>query len=451
MTRTVSSRSQHRRMSLNAFLMAAGHHEAAWRLPDAYPYPDTDLAAYQRQAWIAERGRLDAVFLADIPVLGDPARRPAQAPDPTVLLAALAASTEDIGLIGTATTTFEEPFNLARRFASLDLLSGGRAGWNMVTTAAVHAAANYGVPMPGPDERYARGEEFLEVVLGLWSSWEPGAVVADKAAGVHADPARVRRLDHHGTHFSVAGPLNVGRSAQGHPVVVQAGSSGPGVALAAKYAEAVFTAQRTLAEAQAFYGQLRAGARRAGRNPDHLKVLPGIVPVIGGTEAQAQALRDELDGLVVLDLAVQQLAELTGLPVEALALDAPLPDGIRPVEETIGSRARYELVVSLARRGGLTVRQLLVELGSGRGHRVVVGTPEQVADSLEEWFISGAADGFNVMAPVLPDQLEVFVDEVVPLLRRRGLFRSDYEGSTLREHYGLPVPGAGRESLSRAV
>ncbi|WP_240181734.1 NtaA/DmoA family FMN-dependent monooxygenase [Nocardioides sp. 616] len=350
--------------------------------------------------------------------------------------------TTRIGLIATATTTFEEPYNLARRFASLDLISQGRAGWNMVTTSAEAAAANFGRTMPSPEERYARGEEFLDVVLGLWRGWREDAIVADRDTGVWGDPDRIRPLRHRGEHFQVEGPLTVGRSRQGHPVVVQAGSSGPGVALAAKYAEAVFTAQRSVVEGRAFYDRLKALTVKAGRNPDHVKILPGIVPVLGGTEAEARAAEKQLDDLVVLDYPLQQLAAQTGLPVAELALDEPLPQGVREVHEIVGSRARYELTLNLARSENLTVRELLLRLGGGRGHRTFVGTPEQVADDLEEWFTAGAADGFNVMPPVLPQGLDAFVDHVVPILQRRGLFRTEYAGSTLREHYGLPVPAS---------
>ncbi|WKN48325.1 LLM class flavin-dependent oxidoreductase [Nocardioides sp. Arc9.136] len=437
---------------LNAFLMTAGHHESAWRLPENDTSRVRDVAYFQDLARTAERGLLDSVFFADHPGLGQVARRPAELPDPVLLLTAMAAVTERIGLVATASTTFSEPYNLARAFASLDLLSGGRAGWNVVTTAAEQAASNFGDgPLPTPAERYARAQEFLDVVLGLWGGWDDDAQLADKERGVWIDPDRVRTLDHVGEHFRVKGPLNVGRSPQGHPVVVQAGSSPAGIELAGRYAEAVFTAQPTLEEGRAFYATLKAAAVRAGRNPDHVKVLPGVVPVIGGTEAEARDLERRLDELVVLDHPLEQLAEMTGLPVERLELDAPLPQDIRPVEEVRTISSRYRLVVDLARREDLTVRQLLLRLGGGRGHRTFTGTPEQVADTIEQWAAAAAADGFNVMPPVLPAGLEAFVDHVVPILQRRGLFRTEYAGSTLREHYGLPVPATGAPAAAAAL
>ncbi|MCW2793160.1 MAG: class flavin-dependent oxidoreductase [Nocardioides sp.] len=431
-----------RTLTLNAFLMGVGHHEAAWRLPESDPAASKEVAHYQALARTAERGKLDSVFFADSPsMMSGPARRPSETLDPALLLAAMAVVTDRIGLVATASTTYEEPYNLARKFASLDAISHGRAGWNAVTSADLNAGANFGfTEAPTHAQRYERANEFLEVVLGLWGAWEEDAILGDKAAGVFADPAKVHALDHVGTHFRVRGPLNVGRSEQGWPVVVQAGSSGPGIALAARYAEAVFTAQPTIEEGRSFYSELKAATLKAGRNPDHIKILPGIVPIVGSTEAEARAIERSLDDLVVLDHPLAQLAGDIGIPAERIDLDAPLPDDIRSPDQIEGNKARYELTVALARRENLTVRQLLLRLGSGRGHRAFVGTPEQVADTIEEWFTTGAADGFNVMPAVLPSGLETFVDHVVPVLQERGLFRLDYEGSTLREHYGLPVP-----------
>ncbi|MDX6277790.1 MAG: hypothetical protein QOJ72_1918, partial [Nocardioidaceae bacterium] len=298
-----------------------------------------------------------------------------------------------------------------------------------------------------PEDRYRRAHEFLDVTLGLWDSWDDDAVLADKATGVYADPEKVRRLDHEGEFFKVRGPLNVSRSPQGRPVIVQAGSSGPGIDLAAAFAEAVFTAQTTLEDGQAFYGKLKAATLRAGRDPEGLKILPGIVTVIGGTEEEARRLDRQLDDLIVLEHPHQQLAESVGLPVSELDLDAPLPTNIRPVEEVRSSR--YELTVNLARRENLTVRELLIRLGGGRGHRTFAGTPEQVANTIEEWFTHGASDGFNIMPAAMPSGLEDFVDQVVPILQDRGLFRREYEGTTLRDHLGLAIPeGRNAERLA---
>lgn len=441
-----------RQLHLNAFLMSTGHHEVSWRLPESDPLANSDIAHWQNLARIAERGKLDSIFFADIPaLLSSPGRRPSDGLDPVLLLTAISAVTDRIGLIATSSTTFNEPYNLARSFATLDRISGGRAGWNVVTTGSEEAAFNFGLDeLPPPEQRYRRAQEFLDAALGLWRSWEEDAVVADKPAGVFADPAKVHALDHVGEFFKVRGPLNVGRSAQGSPVIVQAGSSGPGIELAAKYAEAVFTAQTTIEEGRAFYSTLKAATLKAGRDPEGLKILPGIVTIIGSTEAEARDLERQLDELIVIEHPLNQLAEAIGIPADLIDVDAPLPTNIRPVEEVRSSR--YELTVNLARRENLTVRQLLIRLGGGRGHRTFVGTPVQVADTIEEWFTTGASDGFNVMPAVMPSGLEVFVDQVVPILQERGLFRREYEGSTLRDHLGLDVPTArGVEQWAAAV
>ncbi|NUT37590.1 MAG: LLM class flavin-dependent oxidoreductase [Hamadaea sp.] len=429
-------------LHLNAFLMGVGHHEAAWRLPESDPFAQTDVEHFKHLARVAERGKLDSLFLADSPVLWNSiGRRPAGTLEPTVLLTALAGATEHIGLIATASTTYNEPFNLARRFASLDHISGGRAGWNIVTTAGVDAARNFNLDeLPAHRDRYERAAEFVDVSLKLWDSWDDDAPLGDKEAGVWGDDDRLHPPRHAGRHFKVAGPLNVPRSPQGYPLLVQAGSSEDGKELAARYAEAVFTAQQTLAEAQAFYRDLKRRAAEAGRDPDTIKILPGIVPAIGSTEAEARALEDELDRLIKPEYARLQLATTLRVAPEDLDLDSELPADLPAEDEIEGAKSRYTLIVTLARRERLTVRQLIGRLGGGRGHRTFAGTPEQVADAIEEWFGNGAADGFNIMPPVLPSGLETFVDHVVPILQRRGLFRTEYTGSTLRDHYGLTRP-----------
>jgi FMN-dependent oxidoreductase (nitrilotriacetate monooxygenase family) len=429
-----------RRLHLNAFIMDSGHHEAAWRLPESDPRATLDVRHFQNLARIAERGKLDSLFLADSPSLwGSVGRRPAAVLEPTILLTALASVTEHIGLIATASTTYNEPFNLARRFASLDHVSGGRAGWNIVTTADLAAARNFNlVALPDHGDRYARAAEFVDVALKLWDGWDSDAILGDKDRGVWADDDRVHPADHAGEHFRVAGPLNVSRSPQGRPLLVQAGSSQDGRDFAARYADAVFTAQQTLADAQAFYADLKARATGFGRDPRAIKVLPGIVPAIGSTEAQARELEAELDSLINPAYAVRQLEETLRLRPGDLALDRQLPADLPGEDEIEGAKSRYTLIVELARRENLTVRQLIGRLGGGRGHWTFAGTPEQVADVIQHWFEAGAADGFNIMPPVLPRGLADFVDQVVPILRRRGLFRSEYEGDTLRANYGLP-------------
>ncbi|MGC4878624.1 LLM class flavin-dependent oxidoreductase [Micromonospora sp. DT43] len=429
-------------LHLNAFLMGVGHHEAAWRLPQSDPFAQTDVTHFTRLARIAERGKLDSLFLADSPVLWNSiGRRPGGTLEPTVLLTALAGATSHIGLIATASTTYNEPFNLARRFASLDHVSGGRAGWNIVTTAGEQAARNFNLDaLPAHRERYERAAEFIEVSRKLWDSWDDRAPLGDKEAGRWGDDDLLYPPEHVGRHFRVAGALNVPRSPQGYPLLVQAGSSEDGKGLAARYAEAVFTAQQTLAEAQTFYRDLKQRAAQAGRDPQTIKILPGIVPAIGSTEAEARALEDELDRLIKPEYARQQLATTLRVTPEDLDLDRELPADLPSEDEIEGAKSRYTLIVTLARRERLTVRQLIGRLGGGRGHRTFAGTPEQVADAIEEWYRAGAADGFNIMPPVLPSGLEVFVDHVVPLLQRRGLFRTEYTGTTLRDHYGLPRP-----------
>lgn len=427
-------------LHLNLFIHDTGHHEASWRLPESEPLAHIDIAYHQRIARIAEEARFDSVFLADSPVLwGNPSRRPSGKIEPTILLTAIAAVTTRIGLIATASTTYNEPFNLARRFSSLDHVSGGRAGWNIVTTAGDDAARNFGLDaQPAHLTRYDRAAEFVEVSKKLWDSWDDDAIIADKESGVHARDDRVHTIDHVGPHFRVKGPLNVPRSPQGHPLLVQAGSSEDGRDFAARHAEAVFTAQQTLDDAIAFYQDVKRRAIEFGRDPNEVKILPGLVPVIGSTEEEAHALDAELERLIVPEYAARQLAGL--LRVDHLELDEELPADL-PEEASIeGAKSRYTLIVELGRRERLTVRRLIGRLGGGRGHKTFAGTALQVADTIEEWHRAGAADGFNIMPAVLPSGLERFADEVLPILRQRGLFRTEYTGRTLREHYGLPRP-----------
>jgi FMN-dependent oxidoreductase (nitrilotriacetate monooxygenase family) len=358
-----------------------------------------------------------------------------------VLLTAMGAATTHIGLIATASTSYNDPFNLARRFASLDHVSGGRAGWNIVTTATLEAARNFGLDeLPAHADRYRRAREFVEVAVKLWDSWEDDAVLADREGGRWGDTDKVHPIEHVGQHFRVRGPMNLPRSPQGRPVLVQAGSSQDGRDFAAQHAEAIFTAQQTLEDAQEFYADIKARATTFGRDPERLLVLPGIVPAIGSTEAEARALEEELDALILPEYARRQLARTLRVAPERLPLDEQLPDDLPDEDQIEGAKSRYTLIVTLARRERLTVRQLIGRLGGGRGHRTFSGTPEQVADAIEHWFTHGAADGFNVMPPALPSGLEAFVDHVVPILQRRGLFRTEYTGSTLRDHYGLDRP-----------
>ena len=445
MNHTAKGHPVSRQLHLNAFLMGVGHHEAAWRHPLTDPARLTDVGHFVDLAQIAERGLLDSVFFADGLSVGPNARHNIQAVfEPITLLAAIATATDHIGLIATASTSYHEPFNLARVFASLDHISGGRAGWNIVTSASDAEARNFNRDGAlSHAERYHRAAEFVDVALKLWDSWEPGALVLDPASGVFAETGRIHPVEHAGTHFRVRGPLNTPRVPQGRPLLVQAGSSPDGRQFAARYAEAVFTAQQTLADAQEFATALKSATLAAGRDPDQLKILPGIVPIIGATEAAAVRLAGEFQELIVTDYALAQLSQFLTVDLAGYPLDGPLP--VLPGEDTIQAhQSRFKLIVDLARRENLTIRQILQRLGGGRGHRVVAGTPEQIADELELWFAEGAADGFNVMPPYLPGGLTDFVDHVVPELQRRGLFRTEYTARTLRGHYGLPEVASDR-------
>lgn len=438
---------QKRQLHLNAFIYPAGHHEAAWRHPSSQPERIFDADYYQQIGRTAEAARFDAVFLADGPALRSEARySTAGRLEPVTLLTSIAAATERIGLIATASTTYYEPYNLARLFSSLDFLSKGRAGWNIVTTSSEAAAENFGLPAhPDPAIRYERAREFVDATVRLWDSWEDDAVVLDRDAGIYADTDKIHRAEFVGKHLAVRGPFNAPRSPQGHPVLVQAGASNDGRAFAAQYAEAIFTAHQLLEHAQAFYSDIRARAESLGRNPDHIKILPGISPFIGGTEHEAKALEQEFDQLTVPAYGLYQLRGITEVDLSSLDLDAPVPPDIfgDAGDVTDNTRSRKQVVAGIVAREKPTVRTLLHRLAGARGHRVVTGTPEQIADTISEWFTHGAADGFNVMPPFYPGGLEAFTETVVPLLRKRGLFRSEYTGTTLREHFGLPRPVSG--------
>lgn len=428
-----------KQLHLGVNMYNAGIHAAAWRTHDD-PFAHLDVDFYRDIARTAERGKLDAVFLADIPGLReDPRVRPTLGLEPTVLLTAVAAATTHIGLVATASTTFNDPYNLARRFSSLDHISRGRAAWNAVTTYDPTAAPNFGLPeLPGHDDRYGRAEEFVDVVTALWDAWEDSALVGDRHGDL-ADAGRIHRIDHDGPHFSVRGPLPLPRSPQGRPVVVQAGGSEPGKRLAARTADAVFAAQTTFADGKDFYDEMKRRAREFGRDPSTLKVLPGLCTVIASTEAEARARKAELDELGGQDWAIARLAANLGVSPGDLDLDEPVPEHLLAnLDEKRGSRGFARAVAGYARQDGLTARELAL-LGGG-GHRYAIGTPEQIADTVEHWFRNGAADGFTLMPDVLPSGLETFVDHVVPELRRRGIFRHDYAGSSLRDHFGLPRP-----------
>ena len=431
-------------IKLGAFLLFTGHHVAAWRHPAASV--GVNFENYVELAKLAEAAKFDAVFFADgvgvrlkdIESASRKAHSGVYPFEPITLLSALSAVTKNIGLIATASTSYSDPFNLARQFASLDHLSSGRAGWNLVTSSDPDAAFHFGHENHILHaDRYQRAEEFADVVLGLWDSWEDDAFPRDKESGVYFDKEKLHVLNHKGTHFKVRGPLNTPRTPQGHPVVVQAGASEPGKELAARTAEAIFAAQITLDEAVSYYADIKGRMAKYGRTPDELKVMPGIFPVVAASQAEAEDKFEQLQSLIQPIVGLNMLSGLSGgLDLSAYDLDGPLPD----VPETNAGKSRQSLLIDLARRENLTIRQLYLRIAGARGHWQVVGTPTHIADLLEERFEAFGADGFNIMAPIMPGGLRDFINLVVPELRRRGLFRTEYEGATLRENLGLKRP-----------
>ncbi len=435
-----------RQLHLNLFIHGRGHHEASWRHPGSSPSSLTDIRYYQDLAQRAERALFDSIFLADQLALGGDVTQAARTwLEPITVLAALAVATSRVGLIATASTTYTEPFNLARQFASIDHISNGRAAWNIVTSWLAAAADNYGgIGQVSHADRYARGEEFMAAVNALWDSWAADAVIDDRASGLYAKLDRIRHINHRGAFHGVVGALNMPRCPQGRPVLVQAGSSDTGRRFAARYADAVFTAHMAKATAQEFYAELKRLAAAEGRNPAHVLVLPGLSPMIGSTEAEARRLEREVNDLADPVVGRKRLSgRFGGHDFSHLPLDRPLlPEDFPDPSSVEAARSRAEVILNLVRRDNPTLRQLLGYLAAARGHYVMAGTPGQVADLIEDWFADGAADGFNIMPPLLPVQLDVFCAEVIPLLQSRGLFRTEYTGTTLREHYGLPWPAS---------
>ncbi|MFG1480021.1 LLM class flavin-dependent oxidoreductase [Xanthobacter sp. V4C-4] len=426
-----------RQIRLGLFVLHAGYHLAGWRHPQARSGGE-DFALMRETAQTAERGKFDLFFLPDTPTSSRGASPSAAARlEPLTLLSALSPVTADIGLVATASTTYTEPFNLARQLASLDHLSGGRAAWNIVTTLSAEVAASFSrAAHLDHGSRYVRAAEFVEVAKGLWDSFDDDAFVRDKHSGIYFDKTKLHDLNHEGAHFSVRGPLSLARPPQGHPLLVLAGASDAGQALAAQVADIVFAAQNDLEEAQGFYRAFKARVAQAGRDPDQALVFPGVLPILGATDAQAQARFADLQSLVDMDQALPLLSFFLGHDVSGLPLDQPLPE--LPPSDAMKSRTR--LLVDFARAEKLTVRELARVVAAGRGHLVVVGTPARVADTLEAWFTARAADGFNIMVPYLPGGLDEFVDGVVPILQARGLYKTDYAPGTLRARLGLPRP-----------
>jgi N-acetyl-S-(2-succino)cysteine monooxygenase len=434
-----------RQMHLGAFLFHVGHHVAAWRYPDTETDRLMDFEFYQNFAQTAERGKFDMIFLADTLAVIDRNQTNIKhtvtiRPEPLTLLAFLSGITQHIGLAATVSTTYHHPYNLAREFSALDHLSGGRAAWNVVTSGRDEEAWNFSKEKhPEHSVRYGRAKEFVEVVSSLWDSWEDEAIIADKESGIFADPDKVHYLNHKGNEFSVRGPLNLPRSPQGRPVIIQAGASETGQQLAAQTAEVIFTAWQTLEEAQLFFKNVKSLLISNGRSADSLKIMPGIFPVIGATEDEAREKEAHLQELVLPAVGLSMLSDSLNVDLSNYPLDGPLPE-LPNLDHINGGKSRFTLVSDMAKREGLTIRQLINRVTGARGHRTIYGTPVQIADQLEEWFVNQACDGFNIMPPYLPGGLEEFVNLVVPELQRRGLYRTEYTGMTLREHLGLAKP-----------
>lgn len=432
-----------RYLNLNVYLRNSGYHEAAWRVSSASPASVLDPRHYIGLARTAERGVLDSVFLPDSPGVAEFRSEflPGAGLDPLQLLSSVATATEQVGLIATVSTTYSYPWDVARRLATLDFLSHGRAGWNIVTTVEPAAAGNFGdQPHPPAPDRYQRAGEFVEVVLKLWDAWEDGAAVMSRQTGQWADPARLHPPRHHGAHFDVAGYLPFPRSPQGHPFLTQAGSSPPGVALAARYADAVFTPQADIAAGVSFRQKLRAQAAACGRDPGQVRVLPGLSFLIAGTDAEAAELKAGLEAAASSEFRWRNLAHLAGLDHTAIDPDAPFPPGLLDsAPRTSFGASIYQMA---AEQPGATFRAVAQQLSALPGGLDFTGTPESMAELITDWWEAGACDGFTIMPNVLPGQLTAFVDHVVPILQKRGIARAEYAGTTLRDHAGLPRPAA---------
>ncbi|MFD2058365.1 LLM class flavin-dependent oxidoreductase [Mesorhizobium calcicola] len=431
-----------KQLRLGAFMRPVSLHTGAWRYPGAYADANFNFAHLKRFAQTLEAAKFDAFFMADhLAVLNMPIEALRRSHtvtsfEPFTLLSALAAVTDHIGLVATASTTFDAPYHIARRFASLDHISGGRAGWNIVTTSNPDAALNFGLDEHVEhDERYRRAREFYDVVTGLWDSFADDAFIRDAESGLYFDPARLRVLDHKGEHLSVLGPLNIARPIQGWPVIVQAGASEAGRQLAAETAEVIFAAHADLAAGQRFFADVKGRAQKLGRSRDDIKILPGAFVVVGDSVEDAQSRRGKLDSLVYYESGIASLSIAIGHDASGFDPDAPLPE----IPETNASKSGRERAIELARKENLTVRQLAERLGGYSG-LAFVGTPQTIADEMEEWLVTEGSDGFNIMFPYLPAGLDDFVEKVVPELQRRGIFRRQYEGTTLRENLGLKRP-----------
>jgi FMN-dependent oxidoreductase (nitrilotriacetate monooxygenase family) len=451
MTIMMKSEKPGRKLRFGAFINVPGCHPTGWRHPDAVAESDMSFAVLADIARLSEHGKLDAIFFQDSAAVpgsgglygGKPfnVRSGRQAYiEPVSAIAGLAAITSNIGLISTCTTSYNEPYNLARRFLTIDHISGGRVGWNLVTSQIEDEAMNFGRDAHLDHAlRYERAAEFCDVVVGLWDSWEDDAFPRDKASGVWFDREKMHILHHRGKHFTVRGPLNVSRSPQGRPVIAQAGSSDVGMGLAARTADMVFTAQTTVRDGRAFCADMRDRATRYGRGPEDIRIFPGLMPIVGRTEAEALEKYEELRSLVSDDVGLRGVSRLCGgLDIYQYDPDGPLP----PLPPSNAARARQDMIIAMGQRG-MSIREIGRVLGMSQGHRVAYGTPKQLADDMQEWLEADACDGFNLLFAHYPKPVEEFVTLVVPELQRRGIFRTEYEGTTLRANLGVPVPANG--------
>lgn len=427
-----------RTMHIGTIILGTGSHVGGWRMPEAQ-FGSQNFELLHHVIKVAENAKMDFAFFADaVSTTLDAHPGMMLRFEPLALLGALSVTTSRIGLVATVSTTYSEPYNVARALSTIDHLSGGRVGWNVVTSAHSDSAANFSLDRhPDPNKRYDMAEEYVEVTKGLWDSWEDGAILGDKETGRYVDPAKMHVLNHKGEHFQVAGPLNISRSPQGYPVIFQAGASSRGIAFAGATAEVIFTAQQIQEESLAFGNKIRDAAEAAGRPRDAVKLMCGVAPIVANSKEEGLEMIARLGAMIDPMSAMKVLSDRMGHDMTQFPLDELVPE--LPLTN-IGTQGHATQLFSLARREKLTLRQLRDYAAASSGHRLVIGTPEEIADDFESWFKSGATDGFAIMSPFLPGPFEAFSKQVVPILVERGLFRADYEHATLRGHLGLERP-----------
>lgn len=431
-------------LHLGAFIYFTGHHHFGWRHPASGAERMFDYSFYRNVAKTAERGKFDMMFLADLLYVTGADRSAGGMLDPLTIMSALAVDTTKLGLTATVSTTYNEPYNTARKFATLDHISNGRAGWNIVTSQLDIEAHNYGRgEHPPHGTRYEMAKEFTEVVTRLWDSWEDDSLIIDREQSRFADPDKIKQIEYTGTWYSTKGTLNVPRPPQGYPVLIQAGSSEPGKQFAASFGEVIFTAQQSLEAAKAFYESVNGKLIEHGRAKGSLKIMPGLSPIIAATAEEAEQKYRELQALIPPESIIAMLSGLLNVDLSEYPIEGQLPDIPDPVEASNGMKSRIQLIMDMARKDQLSILELGRRLIGARGHLQFVGSYEGLVDLMEQWFEEYGCDGFNIMPPVLPGDLTEFVDHVIPLLQERGLFRKEYRGDTLREHLGLERPEPG--------